>query len=343
MPATPREIVKAALTFQNPPRVPRNLWTLPWAEKRYAKELAALRTEFPDDFAFAPPAGLPSPLKRGDPYCVGESVDDWGAVFTNIHDGIHGEVKHPVLTGDAPDATTIRPPVENLPADPAKARDMVNRFCAGTDKFVFAGCLPRPWERYQFLRGTENSLMDVMMPEEGMDACLKVIHDHYMRELEFWVSTDVDAIFFMDDWGSQNQLLIPPPIWRQLFKPLYTDYCALAHAHGKFAFMHSDGYIAEVYDDLVEAGIDAQNSQLFVMDMADLAKRVKGKITFWGEMDRQHILTSADPEVGRRGVRKVVEHLYDPKGGVIAQLEFGPGSLPETVRAVYDEWSKVGR
>jgi len=218
---------------------------------------------------------------------------------------------------------------------------MVNRFCTSTDRFVLAGNLPRPWERYQFLRGTEVSLVDVMMPEEGMAECLKVIHDHYMREMEFWVTTDVDGVFFMDDWGSQTQLLIPPPVWRELFKPLYKDYCDIAHAHGKFAFMHSDGYIAEIYEDLVDAGINAQNSQLFVMDMADLAKRVKGKITFWGEMDRQHVLTSENPEVGRKGVRTVASHLHDKRGGVIAQYEFGPGTNPVTARAVFEEWRAV--
>jgi uroporphyrinogen decarboxylase len=341
MQLTPRENMKRCLEFSTPERIPRDLWTLPWAEKRYPGELETLRAQYPGDIVTAPAAGMPSPCRKGDPYNIGEAIDDWGCIFTNIQEGVHGEVKSPILTGDTPDPKTIRPPVENIPADPAKARDRINRFCGTTDRFVLAQNLPRPWERYQFMRGTENSMVDVMMPEEGLAACLKVIHEHYLRELEFWVSTDVDAVFFMDDWGSQAQLLIPPEIWRALFKPLYKDYCDLAHAHGKYAFMHSDGYISEIYGDLVEAGIDAMNSQLFVMDMADLARRVKGKITFWGEMDRQHVVTSPDPQKGREGVRKVAEHLYDPCGGIIAQLEFGPGGNPATVMAVFDEWNRI--
>lgn len=342
MSMTPRENLKRCLKFETPERIPRDLWTLPWAEKRYPEELAVLRAQYPGDIVTAPAAGMSSPCKKGDPYHVGEAIDDWGCIFTNIHEGIHGEVKSPILTGDVPDPKTIRPPVENIPADPAKTRDLINRFCGATDKFVLAQNLPRPWERYQFMRGTENSMIDVMLQADDLAACLKVIHEHYLREMEFWVSTEVDAVFFMDDWGSQNQLLIPPPLWRELFKPLYKDYCDMAHAHGKFAFMHSDGYISEIYDDLVEVGIDAMNSQLFVMDMADLAKRVKGKITFWGEMDRQHVLPSSDPQRGREAVRKVAEHLYDPRGGLIAQLEFGPGGKPDTIMAVYEEWNKIG-
>ena len=339
---TPRENMRRCLEFATPERIPLDLWTLPWAEKRYPKELAALRADYPGDIVIAPVAGKPSPLKQGDPYMVGKAIDDWGCVFTNIQEGVHGEVKFPRLTGVNPDPKAIRPPVENIPADVVEARDRVNRFCGSTEQFVFAQSLPRPWERYQFLRGTENSLADVMTPDEGMMACLEVIHSHYLRELEFWVTTDVDAVFFMDDWGSQQQLLIPPPVWREWFKPLYRDYCALAHAHGKYAFMHSDGHIAAVLDDLVEVGVDALNAQLFVMDMADLAEQGKGRITFWGEIDRQHVLTSSDPQKGREAVRKVAKYLYDPHGGLIAQLEFGPGGCPSTVRAVYEEWGKVG-
>jgi len=52
-------------------------------------------------------------------------------------------------------------------------------------------------------------------------------------------------------------------------------------------------------------------------------------------------LPSPDPQQGRDAVRKVAEHLYDPCGGIIAQLEFGPAGNPQTIRAVYDEWEKV--
>ena len=98
---------------------------------------------------------------------------------------------------------------------------------------------------------------------------------------------------------------------------------------------------AEVYDDLIEVGVDAVNSQLFCMDMADLEKRAKGKITFWGEIDRQHVLPDPDPQAARDAVRKVAQYLYDPSGGMIAQFEFGPGANPECALAIFDEWAKV--
>lgn len=342
MAQTSRERVRNALTFNHPDRVPRDVWVLPWAITHYPEAWAEMNERFPSDIATAPSPYKPASREKGDPYAVGEYTDEWGCVFRSIQAGVIGEVKEPLLK-DVSDWRSVQPPYEILPnGKDMAARDSVNRFCAETDQFVKTFCFPRPWERYQFIRGSENSYIDVMMPDEGGADLLKAIHDYYMTELEFWVKTDVDAVMFMDDWGSQQQLLIPPAVWRELFKPLYKDYCDMAHAHGKHTMMHSDGCITEIYEDLIEVGVDALNSQLFVMDMADLEKRAKGKLTFWGEIDRQHVLPSPDPETGRHAVRKVAGHLYDPAGGVIAQFEFGPGSNPATATAILEEWMRVG-
>ena len=338
---TSRERVQRTLRFQTPDRPPRDLWALPWFTKRFPAEQKAIVARFPGDFGGPPNVYRPSLRVRGSAFEQGEFCDEWGCVFENIHEGVIGEVKQPIVTDLSGWRDTVQPPVETLPENRDAARDQVNRACAGSDRFMKAGACPRPWERFQFLRGTLNALMDVMDPDNpDLRGMLQRIHGFYMQELEFWVRTDVDGITFMDDWGSQNQLLIPPPLWRQLFKPMYKDYCDIIHSHGKFAFMHSDGYIAEIYPDLIEVGVDALNSQLFCMSLPELAK-YRGRITFWGEIDRQHVLTSTDPEAGRRAVRQVAEHLYDPRGGIIAQFELGPGSTPAIGMTIFEAWDEV--
>jgi hypothetical protein len=335
-----REIVKRCLDFDYPERLPVDIWVLPWAYQNLPVQTALLLEKYPSDFTGPDNVYKTSNIRKGDPHKQGFYIDEWGCEFENIHDGVIGEVKDPIIK-EIKDWNRVKPPYETLPGNASKAIDKVNRDCGNTEKFVKAGCWPRPWERLQFLRGTENAMMDIMMPEEGAGKLLSKIHEFYLKELEFWVKTDVDAIFFMDDWGTQKSLLIPPYIWRDLFKPLYKDYCDLAKANGKYIFMHSDGCITEIYPDLVELGVNALNSQLFCMDMDKLAGIAKGKMTFWGEMDRQHILVSDDPEVGRQAVRQVAEKLYDPSGGIIAQFELGPGAVPETAMAVMDEWARV--
>lgn len=343
MAQTSREIVRSCLTFDNPERIPRDLWLLPWMELHHPGQVAAINARFPSDFG-CPDYWYDSSdsLVRGDPYRVGTSTDEWGCQFRNLQEGIIGEVEHPLIE-QLDDWHQVRPPYNLLPENLRVARDRINRSCAEQDLFIKANCCPRPWERYQFLRGSQNALLDMLMPDDRVIQLLHRIHDFYLREMELWVQTDVDGIMFMDDWGAQNQLLINPDLWRELFKPLYREYCELAHSHDKFVFTHSDGHITAIYSDLIEIGVDALNSQLFCMDLAELAEIARGKITFWGEIDRQHILPAADPEVGREAVREVARHLYDPAGGIIAQFELGIGANPETGMAVFEEWDEVSR
>jgi len=209
---------------------PRDLWLLPWAAERYPDTVEQINRDFPSDFVTVD--FFIHRLQRWRVILI-----EWklipmnGLYICELSGRCHREVKEP-LVSDINDWRQAEPPYEQLQFDIKSAKKNISEFYEKTEKFVFANCCPRPWERYQFLRGTENALLDVMTPKEGGIALLGRIHEFYLKELEFWVNTDVDAIRFMDDWGSQNQLLIPPRIWRTLFKPLYKDYCDLAHDHG---------------------------------------------------------------------------------------------------------------
>jgi len=247
-----------------------------------------------------------------------------------------GEVKEPLLA-DESDIVRYRPPFELLDnADFSR----VNAGCASTDLFVKAGTEVRPFERLQFLRGTERVLMDLAYGSPSISSLIAMLHDFYCREMTMWAATDVDGVQFMDDWGSQQALLISPDMWREVFKPLYRDYCSILKGAGKFVFFHSDGHIQAIYPDLIEIGIDAVNSQLFCMDIEELGEKHRGRITFWGEIDRQGILAFGTPEDARAAVRRVRAALDRGSGGVIAQCEWGLDTPVENIAAVYGEWEK---
>jgi hypothetical protein len=102
--------------------------------------------------------------------------------------------------------------------------------------------------------------------------------------------------------------------------------------------MHSDGYILDILPDLIELGLDAINAQIFCMGVEKLGARCKGKITFWGEIDRQYLLPYGTAEEVISAVKSVHKTLYE-NGGVIAQCEFGPGAKPDNVYLVFETWS----
>jgi len=332
---TPRELVYKTLEFENETeRVPRQMWTLPWAEWNHADMIARIHRDYPDDFAGAPCVLREPTMEAGDPYRNGISRDAWGYIVTNIHEGIIGEVKEPLVQGDEwEDVENVHIPREWLTFD----REQVNVFCRNTDRFVTSGCCPRPFEQLQFIRKTENLYMDLMEMPDNMKRFLADMHAFYCELLEEWAKTEVDALTFMDDWGSQRSLLIRPSMWRDVFKPMYQDYIDIAQRHGKKIFMHSDGYILDILPDLAEMGLDAINSQIFCMGAENL-RPLAGKITFWGEIDRQHLLVEGSTEDIKRAVEQVRENLW-MDGGCIAQCEFGPGANPENIYAVFQSWN----
>jgi uroporphyrinogen decarboxylase len=330
-----RELVYKTLDFNSHQRVPRDLWVLPWARENYPQELQKIQARFPSDFVSAPARYATPVLTTGDPYLIGTFTDDWGCTFVNIQNGYIGEVRSP-LVDIWEKWETVQPPLNALSLD----KTAVNAFSKKSERFVFGGCCPRPFERMQFLRGSQNLYIDLADPPGEFFELLDVVHQFYIKELELWAETDVDGLNFMDDWGSQYSLLINPQQWRKIFKPLYKDYIDIAHQAGKRIFMHSDGYIFDIYQDLIELGLDAINSQLFIMDIEEIGRQFGGQITFWGEIDRQHLLPHGTTTQITGAVQRVKEALYR-NGGVIAQCEFGPGAKPENVAMVYQAWDDV--
>ncbi len=326
------------MEFKGPDRVPRHLWRLPGTKMFRQDDIKRILQKYPDDITILEFTYGRGKLTRGERYKKGVvATDEWGCQWHAAEDGVVGEVKEPPLK-DIAQAEQLHAPYEILDgADFGK----VNEMCAGTDAFTLAWTTVRPFERMQFLMGTEQLFVELMYDSRHLYRLRDIVHQFYMEELRRWVRTDVDGISFMDDWGSQRSLLISPQMWREIFKPLYKDYCELIHSQGKYAFMHSDGNIEEIYPELIEAGVDAVNSQLFCMDIEKLGREYKGKITFWGEIDRQHILSFGSKHQVAEAVKRVKESLWLSDGGVIAQCEFGLKDPVENIETVFETWQAV--
>jgi uroporphyrinogen decarboxylase len=349
---TGRERVTRTLTYRQPDRVPRDLWMLGTIPIQHGAELDALVKKYPMDFVRAPlrwqdkladewSAGAganyatsPGGPRQPSPDFVGRYVDEWGSEWEVLEPGVVGEVIRPHLANWA-DLRSFSPPyalLENLDISQTDA------FYAGTDKFVLCSSMAEPFQRLIFLRGFENLMMDLGYDRPELHDLLAQIHAFNLRNLHSLVDVAADGIMFNDDWGSHTSLLISPRQWRELFKPLYAEYCQIIRDAGKFVFFHSDGYIADILPDLIEIGIDAINSQLFCMDIEELARQHKGQITFWGEIDRQGALVFGSPADVRKDVERVRRALDDGQGGLIAQCEWANDTPHENIEAVYAAW-----
>ena len=335
---TSRELIMSTLEFRNTEgRVPRQLWTLPWATERYPEMIGKMNRDFGWDMGGPATVYARKTIAKGDPHGIGEYTDEWGCVFTNIQPGVIGEVKKPLVADEEwADADKVHIPEELLSFEV----EQVNEECRKhRDLFLISPTLARPFEQLQFIRGTVNLYMDLMDPPQAMLHFMEKMHEFYCRLFEKWAETEVDALMFMDDWGSQQDLLISPELWERYFMPMYRDYIDIAHRHGKKIFMHSDGNTIRILPKLIEMGLDAINTQIFCIGVEKL-RQFRGKITFWGEIDRQYLL----PYGTREEIDAAIEQVYNTlwqDGGCIAQCEFGPAGNPQNVYRVYEKWNEM--
>ena len=330
----PRERVIRTLQHQPVDRAPRDLWALPAVQLFQSDEFEAVTRDYPMDIGSPQTSPGQSDKTVQATARVGTYTDDWGSVWHVAEPGVVGEVKGPALA-DWSGLAQFQAPWHLIRE---RDRAHVEGECASSDLFMLSECTARPFERLQFLRGTEDLFVDLAYGTAEVRRLLERVHDYYLEDIRWWCATPVDGVLMMDDWGTNRALLISPAMWRDVFKPLYRDYCAMIHDAGKHAFFHTDGHTEAIYGDLIEVGMDAINSQLFCMDIEELGRRYRGRVTFWGEIDRQHVLPFGTPDDVRQAVLRVRRALDGGHGGVIAQCEWGKHNPRENIEAMFDAW-----
>ena len=147
------------------------------------------------------------------------------------------------------------------------------------------------YERAWTLRGMENLMMDFIDNPEFVETLLTRITDFNIELLRRALKLDVYGVLFGDDWGQQEGLQMGPGLWRQLIKPQIQRMYAEVRNAGKKVFIHSCGDVDEVFDDLVEIGVNCFNPfQPEVMDVLSLMDQYRGKLAFHGGLSTQKTL-----------------------------------------------------
>jgi len=112
MTATSRELVHQTLNFAGPARAPRDLWTLPIAQKAHPATVASILARYPPDITGIDGHERTRVRTRGDQYAIGEFTDEWGATFVSVQAGVIGEVKQPLIRDWATDVPRVHLPTE---------------------------------------------------------------------------------------------------------------------------------------------------------------------------------------------------------------------------------------
>jgi len=331
---TGRERVKRAVEFGCPDRIPVMHAYLPAAMERLGRRLQDVLAKYPSDYGSLT-LGYSGDylIKMGD-----GDVDVWGCRWSNLAHGIVGQVRgHPLADWEALKSYVPPDPAKYLPSEIVKKG--VHR--AEPDKYVVAFC-GNLFERMQWMRGYENLMMDLALGDQRVIDVRDMIVEHNVKMVHIASQGDIDGIEFSDDWGTQQQLMIRPALWRQLFKPAYKTMFDAVRAKSLDVHFHTDGVVIDIIEDLIEIGADVVNVQLAAMDIPELGKQFRGKVCFRTDLDRQYVLPRGTPAEVDQHIKQIVEALGTSEGGIIGCGEIGPDVPIGNIEAMFAAFMKYG-
>ena len=190
-----------------------------------------------------------------------------------------------------------------IAADP----DRLRVFCIGFSLY----------ERAWSLRGIPNLLIDFYENPAFVHELFGRIVDYNIAQFTHAIDNyDIDAVYFGDDWGQQQGLIMGPHLWREFIFPHLKRMYRAVTDKGRYVLIHSCGDVDEVFDDLVGIGLSCFNPfQPEVMDTDQLLKDYRGRLAFWGGLSTQRTLPFGTEEDVRRETRHLLE--AGAKGGYI--------------------------
>lgn len=318
---TSRQLIAKTISFENSGRIPYDF-----------------PSEYGSDFLFV----NMDPNPDGRPMGQGTYTDEWGAVWENVGTCRMGEVKEYPLE-DWIDFDKL-----NIPdiKDPSRWKVLDGIREKAGDKFLLAHGISI-YERIHFIRGLENTWMDIYQDTEKLCKLIDVLVEMNLYAIEKYTEAGADGFIFCDDWGLQNRLMISPDSWRQIWKPRYQRVYQAAHDHGLSTFLHSCGYIVDILDDLIEVGLDViQMDQQENMGLELLGERFGGRITFYNPVDIQTVMVNGSLDEIRQYCRKMVAVLGRPDGGFIPKWygdPVGAGHSQQALDAMCKEFLRINK
>ena len=297
---TKREVIKMVLDGKKPPYVP-------WSFK-FTKEPYHLLQHYYgiDDLDIA--VGNHLLLFGSDvgmTVQIGENLyrDYFGVVWDRSIDKDIGDVKGNLLS---------EPSLKNYsfpdPNDPGFFADIELSITNKPDLFRVFQIGFSLYERAWTLRGIENLLMDFYINPDFVDELLDAICDFNIVQIKKALTYDIDAVTFGDDWGQQRGLIMGYELWKRFIYPRLQRMYKVVREGGKFVMIHSCGDVDELFDDLIDAGVNCFNPfQPEVMDVYTLLPRYRGLLSFHGGLSIQKTLPYGSVEEVIAESKKLLE------------------------------------
>lgn len=200
----------------------------------------------------------------------------------------------------------------------------------GRDTFKVVGISFTMYERGWTLCGVEDMLIFLIEEPELVVRLFEKITEYDMELLKIILEYDIDGICLGDDWGQQKGLIMGPELWRQFVKPCIKKLYDFIKERGKFVIQHSCGDVEEIFEDLIEIGLDVyQTLQPEIYSLEEVKKKYGDRLAFWGGISTQKLLPFSAPAEVRQTIIRTAGVMGKGGGYILAPTHAVPGDVPE--------------
>ena len=330
-----RDVIKLVLDGKRPPYVPWSMGFTVEARRKLQQHYGQEDIETPLENHFLK---LGRDIGLFEPAGEDRVRDVFGVVWDRSIDKDIGNVEGCVLAEPTLDGHDLPDPLDRRFFDeiPGKIERFADRFRVFQIGFSL-------YERAWTLRGMENLMMDFIEHPQFVEGLFRAIADYNIAQVEEALKYDIDAVYFGDDWGQQKGLQMGPRLWRRFILPELQRMYGVVRSAGKYVMIHSCGDVDELFDDLVEAGLNCFNPfQPEVMEVADLLPRYRGRLAFHGGMSTQRTLPFGTVDDVVDETRRLLE-LGREGGFIFAPAHDVEGDVPlENMLAMIEEVQRQG-
>lgn len=343
---TERENILRAYTYRKPDRIPVQFSVNASCAHNYpTDELDRMIRRHPRLFRALPPDWSASALTSPPWARVGQPYNDpWGCRWETAEEGIMGVVtRHPLAdwasfeTFQAPDPGTCNGLYQadwaKLEADWRKAK---------VEGVLRQGGLPHGFFflLLSYLRGYENLMFDMADEDPRLPELIDVVEKFDLAVVRRIAGAGAEIVTFAEDLGAQTGPLLSPSMFRRYVKPAYRKFFSAAKSKDALVYLHSDGHILDLVDDLIEVGVNILNPQDTVNGIDKLAAAMKGRVAIVLDIDRQKITRFGTPAEIDDHIREAVSKLNTPLGGLGLIYGLYPGVPLENAEAVMTAMEK---
>lgn len=304
------ELVKRALEFRGPERVPYNFDSnrTPEISTKYGDDLVWLFLDEHPDFV---------------PSTPGER--ETGVVYETLDEKVMGLPKvHPLA--DISQLKNYRLPDYT---DPIRYKTLEEEMKKYPDKYLLGMFPISLFQILIDLMGFENFMVAPMLYRDEFEHLLDMLLEQMIGVVNCMADRGIHGIIDIDDMGLQDRLMVSPRLWRELWKPRYAKLMDAAHKRNIHIFAHICGYIIDIIEDLIEIGLDAINlDQQDNMGLRELGRRFGGRICFFCPLDIQTTLSkSVGKEMIYRKTRQMIWEFGRFNGGFICKTYPQPEAI----------------